>query len=729
MKTTRITQTIGKDNIAYLLLDKPESSANVLDVKFFDEFNEHLEAIEKNDSLKGLVIHSAKKAIFVAGADLTSFKDDALDDDKLLGLISMGQEAFNRLSRLKVTTVAAIHGVCLGGGLELALACDYRIASDDKATKLGLPEVMLGILPAWGGSTRLPRLLGLPKALDAIMSGKTYAAKKAKKVGIVDETVHRENLTAQAKRWAGRKKRPEPTSQLPFHIKHFLHLAPVSSLLERKVRGDVLKKTLGNYPAPLMALKVVIQGLGGSIEQSLENEREAFLKLMKTDECNNLVNIFFLQERSKKLQVKTASEVVKNPSLIKNVAVLGAGVMGAGIAQWLSAKGHNVTWKEIDRNQLAKGMATAKKLFNDGAKRRLFTPLEAQQGMDRITPVSEDIDLPHVDLVVEAIVEKLDIKQAVFKQLETRVDKSTLLATNTSALSITEISNGLAHPENLVGIHFFNPVHRMKLVEVVRGKNTSDETLSRALQFVKKIGKLPVIVNDGPGFLVNRILMPYLIEAVNLFDEGCSLEELDKTMLKFGMPMGPMRLLDEVGLDVSQHVAVDLANRLPHQSSESDTLQKMMDKSWMGRKSGKGFYIYEKGSKKTVANEALDALFSGRGSSTLSKEAIIDRMALAMVNEAARCLEEHVVDAPEDVDFGMIMGTGWAPFRGGPLRYADAVGVENVVNKLTALAQEKGALFEPCHLLQSLAKNHSGFYAKDFNSHLTDPEHYNRKAS
>jgi len=729
MKTTRITQTIDEDKIAYLLLDKPESSANVLDFLFFEEFNQHLDAIENDSSIKGLVIHSAKKSIFIAGADLTAFNGGDLDEAKITGLISMGQDAFNRLSRLKITTVAAIHGICVGGGLELALACDYRVASHAAATKVGLPEVMLGILPAWGGSTRLPRLIGLPKALAAILSGKLYAAPKARKLGILDGTVHQENLLTQARQWVTRKKRPSIGSQLPSVTRHFIHSAPVSSLLARKVRKDVFSKTLGNYPAPLTALEVVTQGLSGSIEQSLEKERLAFLKLIKTDECKHLVNIFFLQERSKKAQVEKTAEGVWEPSLIKKTAVLGAGVMGAGIVQWLSAKGYPVIWKEINREQLAKGMGTVQKLFSDGVKRKVFSKVAAQQGIDRITPISEDIQLKGVDLVIEAIVEKLEVKQAVFKQLETRVDAPTVLATNTSALSISTIAENLQHPEQLVGIHFFNPVHRMKLVEVVRGKHTAAATLDTALQFVKKIGKLPVVVEDSPGFLVNRVLMPYLIEAVNLFDEGCAVDVLDECMLQFGMPMGPMRLIDEVGLDVAQHVAVDLANRLPHQSNKSDTLQKMLDQGWMGRKSGKGFYVYPKGSKKSVLNTELTGILNHTGSVEYTAEAVVDRMVLAMVNEAARCLEEHVVAAPEDVDFGMIMGTGWAPFRGGPLRYADSLGAETVVTRLQELAKDNGALFKPCQLLQALAKNQSGFYTKDGNSHLTDSKYYNQAAS
>ena len=703
LKTSRITQS-HEDAIAFLSLNKPRSSANVLDIKFFAELNEHLDLIEQDSAIKGVILHSAKPAIFVAGADLNAFNKQTLDPDALKEMIQMGQSAFNRVKSLQATTVAAIHGVCLGGGLELALACDYRIVSHASATKLGLPEVKLGILPAWGGSTRLPRLIGLPKALAAILSGKVYSAKQAVRIGMADHAVHKENLLERSRSLAAKTK--PKSRKLPLLFPYSMHSALGKRLIAHKARVDLLKKTRGHYPAPLEALDVIVNGLGEPEERALVREQDGFLKLIQTDTCKNLVNIFFLQERSKKQHIKSEQESLP----VNKTMVLGAGVMGAGITQWLSSKKIPVIWKEIDGAQLARGLRQVESIFKNGVRRRKFTALQAQQGLDRITPIAKEIPLKQVDLVIEAIVEKLDIKQAVLKQLETQISPSTVLATNTSALSLTAMGEGLTHPERLVGIHFFNPVHRMQLVEIVQGESTSDYAMATALQFVKSIGKLPVVVQDSPGFLVNRILMPYLMEAVQLLDEGHSISDIDSAMLDFGMPMGPLRLIDEVGLDVAQHVAKDLCQRLPHLDSPSTTLQTLLDSKHLGRKSGSGFYCYHDNGKTSAHAAAI--LNPTTVFEPSSSESLAERMVLAMVNEAARCLEEKVVRTPEDVDFGMILGTGWAPFRGGPLRYADRIGADSIVKKLHTLEQAHGALFRPAAHLEKLAHTQRGFYPK-----------------
>ena len=702
LKTSIIAQT-HDNGIAYLLLNKPRSSANVLDTKFFAELNAHLDEIEKDTAIKGVIFHSAKPAIFIAGADLNAFKKHALDPAALTELIQMGQAAFNRIKALKATTVAAIHGVCLGGGLELALACDYRIVSSDKVTKLGLPEVNLGILPAWGGSTRLPRLIGLPKALAAILSGKVYSARQAVKLGLADSSTHKENLLTRSKDLAILPK--SRTRKLPLFMQFGVHSHLGKQLVARKARAQLLKKTRGHYPAPLQALDVIVDGLNESEKRGLEREQKGFLELIKTETCKNLVQLFFLQERAKKQQIQIEEDLLP----VNKAAVLGAGVMGAGIAQWLSAKKIPVVWKEIDHGQLARGMHQVHSLFNKAVRRHKFTRLEAQQGLDRITPLAVSTPLQQVDLVVEAIVEKLEIKQAVLTELEAQIPPSTVLATNTSALSITEMAQSLRHPERLVGIHFFNPVHRMQLVEIVQGEATSALTLARALAFVKAIGKLPILVQDRPGFLVNRILMPYLMEAVQLLDEGYAAHVIDQVMLEFGMPMGPLRLIDEVGLDVAHHVAEDLGQRLTHLNPPSNTLKTLLKEKTLGRKTGAGFYRYNSKGKVIEPNPTLSKSTLDPDSGQLGN--LIDRMVLAMVNEAARCLEEKVVRTPEDVDFGMILGTGWAPFRGGPLRYADSIGAERLVEHLRRLEKAQGAFFRPCALLEKLAHEQSGFYS------------------
>lgn len=697
---SNITLTFERDGIATLSFDRPGSTANVFDVATLHELDGHLAALERRGDLQGVVLVSAKPKIFIAGADLNAFSGATVA--QLGDIVDLGHRVFRRLEALKFPSVAAINGVCLGGGCELALACDWRVASTDKSTKIGLPETQLGILPAWGGSVRLPRLIGLPQALGIILTGKQLVAAQAQKTGLVDDVAHPEYLVAAARRQLARGKRPTPS---PSGLMNSALLRP---LVVRRARREVLAKTRGHYPAPLKALDAAVGALGQPLESALAIEKAAFLSLVQTPECHSLMSIFFLQERAKKLKAAAADGAARP---VQRVAVIGAGVMGAGIAQWTSARGYPTLLKDVAPEALAKGLKSAEKIVQDGVKRKKLTPAEATAALDRITPVHTDVPLAGVDLVIEAAVEKLELKQKIFAQLEQRAGPRTILATNTSALSIDAIAGGLADPTRVVGIHFFNPVHRMQLVEIVRGPRTSPAALDTALSFVKAIGKLPVLVQDSPGFLVNRILLPYMVESVRLFNEGVDVPRLDRIMLDFGMPMGPLRLTDEVGLDVAQHVAVDLQNRLAKPVPINDTLAQMIAKGWLGKKTGTGFYVFpkEKGAKESP-NGGLAFLQAGGKGRAQDDATLRDRMVLVMVNEAARCLEEGVVAAPEDVDFGMIFGTGWAPFRGGPLRYADTRGVADVVAQLQKLQTEVAPYFEPCAKLRHMAQSQARFY-------------------
>jgi 3-hydroxyacyl-CoA dehydrogenase/enoyl-CoA hydratase/3-hydroxybutyryl-CoA epimerase len=392
---------------------------------------------------------------------------------------------------------------------------------------------------------------------------------------------------------------------------------------------------------------------------------------------------------------------------------VGAGVMGAGIAQWVSAKGVPVLLKDVDAAALARGLKAIGKVYREAVKRHTFTEVEARTGFDRITPVFGDAPWTGIDLVIEAAVEKLDLKQRIFRQLEGTVRPDTVLATNTSALSINAISAGLAHPERAIGLHFFNPVHRMQLVEIVRGSRTSAATVATAVQFAKALGKLPVLANDRPGFIVNRILMPYLVEAVRLFAGGCPVRDLDRLMLDFGMPMGPLRLCDEVGLDVALHVAKDLEQRLPNPVPLNDTLERMIARGWLGKKSGRGFYVHGPKAGRETPNPEAPATAAAPAEPAGDPAGRIDRLVLLMINEAARCLEENVVASPGDIDFAMIFGTGWAPFRGGPLRYADRLGAAEVVQRLEALARDIAPPFAPCERLRVMARTSAGFYSSE----------------
>ncbi len=700
-----ISRSLTASGLCLLTFDRPESSANIFDDATFEELNGHLDFLASPEAkdVKGLVLLSGKPKIFLAGADLIGFTKNPTPE-RLGELITRGHRTFARITKLPIPSVAAIHGLALGGGCEVSLACDWRVASTAKETKIGLPEVQIGILPGWGGSTLLPRLIGLPKAFEVILAGKQLAAVPALKAGLVDAVGPRESLLALAEKLIAKGKRGPLPRQL-------MNLAPAAAVVARQARASVIAKTGGHYPAPLKAIEVAVAALRGTLEEGFELERKAFVELATGPICRQLLGIFLLTERAKKLKLPAdAGSPAREPRTIQRAAVIGAGIMGAGIAQWLAARGTPVLMKDINAEALAKGMASIRKLFGDATKRRKFTEAEARAAMDRISPVSGEVPMPRVDLVIEAAVERLDLKQQILRGVEAAVESDVVLATNTSALSIDTIAGGLQDPSRLVGIHFFNPVHKMQLVEIVRGDRSSPLALETALRFVKSIGKLPVIVRDRPGFLVNRILTPYLLEAGHLAIEGYSILEIDKALERFGMPMGPFRLIDEIGLDVARHVAVDLLARLPQPFPIGGTmLDEMIARKWLGKKAGKGFYVHAgRGSREL--NVELERMPGMAARKAGNAQHFQDRLILPTINEAARVLEEQVVEAAEDVDFSLIMGTGWAPFRGGPLRYADTLGAAKIVDGLNALASSHGAHFAPCEKLKAMAASGTFFY-------------------
>lgn len=628
---------------------------NALSTDFFARLNEVIDGIEtyqnttdKEERIDGVVFTSSKDKIFLAGADLFQISE-LLDDvssysNRVLGaIVKEGQRTFNRIENLKVPTVAAIHGACLGGGFELTLACDYRICSNDRATKLGLPEVSLGILPAWGGVTRLPQLISLPNAVKVLLSGSQFAAKPARKLGLVDDIVHRENLVEAAIHLVRHK--PQDKRRQPL-----VHRLLPAGLVLNRARKTVMQKTKGNYPAPLKILDVLERGLDTNPKVSLSLERKAFLELIRTDAARNLIGLFFKQEQSKKLKLYDTDS-----KKISQAVVVGAGTMGAGIAQWISSRGVNVLLKDIDNKTVGKGLKKIGDLYVQGVLAHKLDRPAARDGLARVTGTTSSVPFRNKEIVIEAIVEKLDIKQKVLAQLEEKLPNDAIIATNTSALSIDEMAKCLKYPERFVGIHFFNPVHKMKLVEVVRGSKTSDETVQRAVRFVQQIGKLPVVVKDRPGFVVNRILIPYLMKAADMLtQEGQQIEAIDAAMVKFGMPMGPFRLMDEIGLDVCYHVAKDLKDRLDIKG-ELDELSWRIHDGMLGKKSGQGFYRYKKG--RSIKDK-------------VTKPANVDVLIKAMTDESYKVLTENVIDSADMLDFAMVMGTGWAPFRGGPLAYS-----------------------------------------------------------
>ena len=706
-----ILREVTDDGVCVLTFDKPNSSANVFDAATLRELDAHLFSIRNNATVKGVIFTSAKKSIFIAGADLHAFSS-ATNANQLCDIIELGQHVFNAIAALPVPTIAAIHGACLGGGYELALACDYRIASPEKATKIGLPETQLGIIPAWGGSTRLPRLIGLPAALDIILAGKVVASKVAVKRGMVDELAPREYLIDIARKRLlerGNKLKRRPSNSRLALVNNRV----AAKFIFNRASAGVRKRTRGHYPAVQKALEVCVRGLAcKSIDHSLRLERDAVLELAQTETCKNLIRVFFLQERAKKLMAAKENDAASLPASppVRRMAVIGAGVMGAGIAQWSSARDIQVTLRDVNPEQVAKGMATIAQLYDQGAKRHAFTKCEARAGMDRVFPTAAEVPLGSMDIVIEAAVERMDMKKLIFRKLDdiTRVDA--ILATNTSALSITELAAVTMQPERIIGIHFFNPVHKMQLVEVVVGQRTSPEVVRRAVRYVQQIGKLPVVVKDSPGFLVNRILLPYLMEAGLLFEAGARIQDIDQSMIDFGMPMGPLRLIDEVGLDVASHVSETMAAAFKPRLTAPKVLDSMVKDGLLGRKSGEGFYVHKKGKGEARPNSGVTKFRTNKTCARLTRQEICDRMVMLIINEAARCLEEKIVEEAADVDFGMIMGTGFAPFLGGPLRFADFTGIQGLVGEMYKLANEGERRFAPCDLLKSMAAKNERFY-------------------
>ncbi|MGZ5024136.1 MAG: 3-hydroxyacyl-CoA dehydrogenase NAD-binding domain-containing protein [Chthoniobacterales bacterium] len=676
------------DGICVLTFDRPESGANIFDAQTMNDLRAQLDEIERDTSLKGVIVTSGKKSIFIAGADLQTLLRQA-QTGELRAFIGEGQRVFNRLAALKIPTVAAIHGACAGGGYEITLACDYRIATNDPSTKIGLPETTLGLVPAWGGTTRLPRLIGIDAAADVITKGKLYAADEALKLGMVDEVVAREQLLEAAKKKLASGKRKATQ-------------APASSK-ELKLKAD-------HNAAPQRALDIIRSNK--SIEDSLGMELNAIVELGETEATQNLIRNFFLGDKFRKGTSKAPNEK------IQHAAVIGAGVMGSGIAQWLSSRHVSVILRDVNNELLERGLANIEKTYGDAVKRGLMSEEKAKEGRARIVASTVHGEMRNVGVVIEAASEKMEIKKEIFADLGGKTPESTILATNTSALAISELGKTAGHAERVIGLHFFNPVSRMKLVEVVVGKQTAPEVVERALAFTRQIAKLPVVVQDRPGFLVNRVLFPYLLDAAELFELGVDAKQMDDALVAWGMPMGPIRLIDEIGVDITVDIASTLEKAFGRRDHAAAVLLWLRDGKMLGRKTGSGFYKYE--GKAQMPNESLlkwrSALHGDvEGAETRaplpkSAEEITNRLMFLMVNEAARCLEEKVVATPEDADFGMMMGTGFAPFRGGPLRYADHVGAKKIVSEMERLHADAGEKFAPCELLKEHAGKGTKFY-------------------
>lgn len=636
------------DGIAWITFDSPKSSVNVWNEETLREFNHLLETIEHDTRVSTLVLRSAKERIFIAGADIKAIRN--MQHVRVNELIWLGQAVFDRLARLKVPKIALIHGACMGGGFEVTLACDWRIASDHDSTKIGLPETLLGILPAWGGSTRLSRLIGVRKALDLITTGKLLNSTAAKRAGLVSHVVPAERLETLVHRLA-REKRPSPR----FRFENLF--SPVIGYLAKR---KVLEKTRGLYPSVTKAVEVVMHAVHGEIEKGLLLERNAVAELIKSRDSARLIDLFFKREEANKRPATSGTALP-----IHDATVIGAGVMGAGIAHILASRGIRVLMTDVTNDSLARGLERIHGLVSDATRRRLVTKVQGRDTLDRISTTHVPVPLNRHHLVIEAATESMELKKKIFADLASRVSADTILATNTSALSVSDLAKTVPNPERVVGLHFFNPVHRMPLVEIITLPETSPDVLATVVSFVQKLGKTPVVVKDSPGFLVNRILVPYLMEAVRLHESGIPVKDIDEAMLEFGMPMGPMRLLDEIGLDVAAHVARTLASAFPDRFPHTDALDKMVNEGHLGKKTGQGFYRYENG------KEILPTTHSDLP----RHESIQTNLALLISQEAMRCLKEGIARNADDIDLAMVLGTGYPPFRGGPITFARDTGI------------------------------------------------------
>jgi 3-hydroxyacyl-CoA dehydrogenase/enoyl-CoA hydratase/3-hydroxybutyryl-CoA epimerase len=691
-----------KDNIAYIGFGKNETkSMTTLSRQTLEELREAVQNCQRKKDLVGVIFHSLKPDVFLAGVEIELINSMTSESEAQEGAAS-GQQIFNMIEDLHCSTIALIDGICLGGGLELSLACKKIAVSDSPKTKLGLPEVMLGVLPGFGGTYRLPKKIGLTSALDMILTGKQVRATAALKLGLADFIAPKERLLESAVKWLKTERKP---------IKKSVAVSLLEGsfvgrrIIFQKARENVLQKTKGFYPAPLKILEVLEKGYGKNREDYLHREAQAFGELSQTSQSKSLQHVFFLTDRSKKVD-KTKADLKK----IKNGAVLGAGTMGGGIA-WLFAKNNiSVLMKDVHTTGLELGLKQASENFKKEVKKRRLSEDDFNRKMRLISPSTSYDGFASADLVVEAIVEDMNIKKKVHAELETHVNNETIVTSNTSSLSIAEMSKAYQRPERFCGLHFFNPVNKMPLVEIILHDRVSQNVVDSLYAWVLAVGKTPVVVKDGPGFLVNRILAPYLNEAAYMLEEGYSIEDLDQVALDFGMPMGPCRLMDEVGLDVSQKVGKILFENLGERFRPSQISHKLVENGFLGKKNKKGFYLYADDDRNSVVNSELAKTFSSESKNGDVIEMQM-RLFLPMINEAAACLSDGIVQDAFSIDLALIYGIGFPPFRGGLLKFAESQGIHNCLNKMKEFEKTVSAeRYHPHPYLVKLAQQGQKFY-------------------
>jgi 3-hydroxyacyl-CoA dehydrogenase/enoyl-CoA hydratase/3-hydroxybutyryl-CoA epimerase len=700
---------VGADRLATLTFDSPDKKLNVFTRTALQELERVLEELAGRKDIGCLILLSGKPAGFIAGADVEEIARVADPVEAEAGS-RVGHRLFAAWEALPFPTVAAIRGVCLGGGLEISLASTFRVASDRPDTRMGLPEVQLGILPGWGGSTRLPRLIGIAEALDLILTGRTVDGRKALKLGLVDALLPDVRFLDEVRNFALAHVDDKRRADAEVDFKEMLlEKNPVGrKILFDQARKKTLEQSRGHYPAPLRAIEVVRVGIEQGVKAGFDAEARAVAELATSKISKNLVHVFRLTENAKKETGLPGAE----PRKVKSTAVLGAGIMGGGIAQLIADKTDlPVRMKDVRAEALANGMMHAAELFDKQVKRRRLSVPESKRKMALLLPTLDFSGFARADLVIEAIVENLGVKQDVFAETAKHVRADTILASNTSSLSIAGIGAKTPERGRVVGMHFFNPVGKMPLVEVIAPEGSDPVAVNTVFAYARKLGKTPILVSDTPGFLVNRLLMFYSTEALWLLDEGYKMEDLDRAMSEWGMPVGPITLTDEVGIDVAFKVAHILRDAFGERLPVPAWLDKVPDSGRLGTKNGKGFYLYEARERKGPDPSVYTLLGLHPRVENPDAGVIADRMVLPMVNEAARCLEEKVAKSAADVDLALIFGTGFPPFRGGLCRWADQESLNQIIATLERLESAVGDRFRPSDALRRTAEA-GGFYAR-----------------
>lgn len=682
---------IDRNQIAIVSIDLEGKGANVLNAELIEELSAAVRKANNNREILGLIFISAKPRQFIAGAsidEILEIKDPIVGEEKA----RIGQDLMLAIEKLPIPTVAVIEGPCLGGGLEFALACTYRIASEQPEVVLALPEVKLGIIPGFGGTQRLPETVGLINALDLITSGRTINAKKALSMGLIDDIGPRDLLIRIAKQWIAkgvRKRKPYKRGKVAGLFENF---GLTRKWIYHSARKKITALTQGHYPAPLRALDVIEKTYHIPDPYRYDLEAQKIGSLIASNISKSLIQIFLATEKIRKTQYSLP------PQPIQKVAVLGAGVMGSGIAQLLATKDKWVRLRDVANAPLLQAVENIWSLFEKDRQRKRERPRFTEIRMNHISVTKDFSGFSNAQMVIEAIVEKLDVKKEVLRECASHMPKDAIIATNTSALSITEIASAIPNPERVIGMHFFNPVGKMPLIEIIQGELTSVQTVSTTMHLAIALGKTPIVVADRPGFLVNRILGAYLSEAIRMAEEGFAVQDIEKCAKDFGLPMGPFELMDEVGIDVAYHVGKYLADSFPYFPRPSLLLQSLMNAGRLGKKNKKGFYLHQ-GKKKTLdrkfVTKNLGFNVTRKDDNPETTKTITDRMILIMVNESYRCLQEHIVQTEQDVNIGMVFGTGFPPFRGGPIAFAKARGLTNIVERLKELAKQYGDHFKP----------------------------------